>query len=65
MSFPYQDIMAAKVMVKRLVGAGMRKGPNDLLVIPNAVADQWYTDEAVRYLQEQKEKRSKPVAVIH
>jgi len=65
MSFPYQDIMAAKVMVKRLVGAGVRKGPNDLLVIPNAVAEQWYTDEAVRYLQEQKEKRSQPVAVIH
>lgn len=64
MSFPYQDIMAAKVVVKRLVGSGMRKGPNDLLVIPNAVADQWYTDEAVRYLQEQKEKRSKPVAEI-
>lgn len=62
--FPYQDIRAAKVLVKRLVGAGVRKGPTDLLVIPNAVAEQWYTDEAVRYLKEQKEKRSQPVAVI-
>lgn len=64
-NFSYQDIMAAKVLVKRLVGSEMRPGPKDLLLLPNAVAEQWYTDEAVRYLQEQKEKRSQPVAVIN
>lgn len=64
MGWPLADIMAAKVLVKRLVQSGMRKGPTDLLVLPDHLIEEWYNAEAVRYLQEQKEKRSKPIAVI-
>lgn len=62
--FPLMDVMAAKVLVKRLVQSGMRKGPSELLTLPDYLLEQWYTDEAYRYLQEQKAARSKPVAVI-
>lgn len=33
-----------------------------MLVISDAVYEQWLTDEAVRYLQEQKALRSQPIA---
>lgn len=56
--------MAAKVMVKLLVKSGVRKGPSDLLVLPDHLIEEWYNDDAVRYLQEQKERRSKPVAEL-
>lgn len=56
--------MSAKVLVKRLVQSGYRKGPSDLLVLPDHALEQWYTDEAVRYLQERKQERSKPVAEL-
>ena len=62
--WPLIQVMSAKVLVKRLVQSGMRKGPSELLTLPDYLLEQWYTDEAYRYLQEQKEKRSKPVAVI-
>jgi hypothetical protein len=58
------DIMAAKVMVKRLVQSGYRPGPSELLVLSDRALEEWYTDEAVRYLQEQKVLRSKPVAEL-
>ena len=65
LGFSRQEIAAAKVVVKRLVGSQMRKGPTDLLLLPRHHVEQWFNDEAVRYLQEQKAKRSQPVAVIH
>lgn len=64
MGWPLLDIMTAKVLVKRLVQSGMRKGPSELLVLSDHALEEWYTDDAVRYLQEQKEKRSKPVAEL-
>lgn len=64
LGWPLQDIMAAKVMVKRLVGAGYRKGPPDMMILPAHVVEDWFTEDAVRYLKEQKAARSKPVAEI-
>ena len=65
LGFSRQDIAAAKVVVKRLVGSQMRKGPTDMLLLPRHHVEQWFNDEAIRYLKEQKAKRSAPVAVIH
>lgn len=65
MQFPMADIMAAKVVVKMLVLSGIRKGPSDLLVLPGHLLEQWFNDEAVRYLQEQKAlKHGKPAAEL-
>lgn len=57
------DIMSAKVYVKRLVQSGYRKGPSDLLVLSDHALEQWYSEEAVRYLEERRAARS-PTVVI-
>lgn len=64
LGFSLEDVMAAKVVVKRLVQNGLRKAPSDLLVLPDRVLEEWYNQDAVRYLQEQKAKRQQPVATI-
>ncbi len=64
LGFSRLDIAAAKVLVRRLVENGHRKGPTDLMVLPAHVVEQWLTDEAVRYLQEQKSVRQRPIAEI-
>lgn len=64
MGWPLTQIMSAKVLVKRLVQSGFRKGPSDLLVLSDQALEQWYTDEAVRYLQERKEAHYQPVAEL-
>jgi len=57
--------MAAKVLVKRLVGAGLRPGPAaGLLVLPRHEVEMWFDKEAVKFLKEQKEARQRPIAVL-
>ena len=48
------DIAAAKVLVKVLVASGQRPASKNLLVLPEHALEEWYTQEAVRYLQERK-----------
>jgi len=63
-SFSKLDIAVAKVIVKRLVKNGWRKGPKDLLILSDSAEEQWYNEEALVYLQEQKELYYKPIAEI-
>lgn len=42
----------ATVMVRRLVRAGLRKGPSDLLLLPDYLLDRWYNEDAIAYLHE-------------
>lgn len=60
--FTLMDVMSAKVLVKRLVQSGMRKGPSDLLVLPSHILEEWYSQEAVRYLKEKRGER--PTLII-
>ena len=51
------DLAVARVMVKRLVEAGYRKGPSELLVLPQNEIELWYDQEAVRFLDENLKQR--------
>lgn len=55
--FARLDIAAARVLVKRLVKSGLRKGPSEMLILTDTALEQWYSEEAVAYLHEQAEKR--------
>lgn len=46
------DIAVAKVVVKKMIRAGVRKGPSDLLLLSDAFLESWYEDDAKRYLEE-------------
>lgn len=55
--FTRLEIASARVLVKRLVRSGLRKGPSDYLLLSDTALDQWYDGEAVAYLHEQYSKR--------
>ena len=63
-SFSRLDLAAAKVVVKRLVQAGVRKGPTEFLVLSDSQVNDWLNEEAERYLREQQVRQQQPVAVI-
>ena len=44
-------------MVKRLVEAGIRNGPSELLVMPDTAKEYWYDQEALVYLEENLKAR--------
>lgn len=59
------DIAAAKVLVKRLVQCGLRKGPCDLLLLSDSALNEWYNEEAVAYLHERAaEKKAAQGTVV-
>lgn len=45
------------MLVKRLVRSGLRKGPTEMLILTDTALEEWYSEEAVRYLHEQASKR--------
>lgn len=47
----------ARVLVKRLVRSGLRKGPSDMLLLTDSALEQWYSEEAEAYLLEQAQER--------
>lgn len=47
----------ARVMVKRLVEAGFRKGPSEYLVMPDTAKELWFDQEALIYLEENMKVR--------
>lgn len=51
--FKESDLAVARIMVRRLVRAGYRKGPTDYLILTDSSLDQWFNEEAVRWLHEQ------------
>ena len=46
------DLAIARMVVKKQVRAGFRKGPSDYLVLPDSEIEHWLDEEAVRYLEE-------------
>lgn len=58
------DIAAARVLVKRLVRSGLRKGPSDMLLISDSALEQWYDEDAVAYLHEKATEAKKARGVI-
>lgn len=61
--FSEMDLAAARVLVRRLVQSGLRKGPSDYLLLLDSELDRWYAEEAVRYLHEQGQKRKAPLVL--
>jgi tRNA(Met) C34 N-acetyltransferase TmcA len=57
MAFSEMDQAVARVVVRLMVKAGMRKGPSDLLIMEDWVLDRWYQQDAIEYLKEQQAKR--------
>lgn len=53
--FSRWDIAVAKVMVRRLIEAGARKGPSDLLLIEGWMYDRWLEEDAVAFLRQMAE----------
>lgn len=62
--FKRLDIAAARVLVKRLVRSGLRKGPSDMLLIMDSALEQWYDEEAVAYLHEMAAAAQKRRGVV-
>lgn len=51
--FTRLEIASARVLIKRLVRSGLRKGPSDYLLLSDTALEQWWDEEAVAYLHEQ------------
>lgn len=64
LGFSRADIATAKVVVKMQVGKGLRKAPTDALILPRHHVEEWFNEEAVKFLKEQKAARQRPVAEI-
>lgn len=62
--FTRLDIAAARVLVKRLVRSGLRKGPSDYLLLTDTALNSWYDDDAVAYLHEVAQKKKDARGVI-
>lgn len=62
--FSRLDIAAARVLVKRLVRSGLRKGPSDMLLLSDSALDSWYDDDAVAYMHEVSAKKMADRGVI-
>lgn len=63
--FPFTDLLIARMIVKKLVAKGLRKGPSELLVLSDLALEEWYTEEARQFLREQVAERRAVVAEIH
>lgn len=62
--FQRLDIAAARVLIKRLVRSGLRKGPSEFLLLSDSALDSWYDEEAIAYLHEQAKKAADARGVI-
>lgn len=65
LGFSERDMLIAKMLVRKMVRAGIRKPPNELLVISDLAYEQWLREEAVSLLREQKAFRQRVIAEIH
>lgn len=61
--FKLSELAAAKVVVKHLVRMQARKGPTDLLVLPDSALEKWYDEDAAAYLREQMARRHPTIEV--
>lgn len=57
LDFSIEDLLVAKITVRELIRRGARKGPSDLLMLPDHLIEQWYEEDARRFLQENKARR--------
>ena len=64
LGFSELDIAIARMVVRKLVENGYRKGPSELLVLEPWQLESWWTEDAIAWLREQKEKRQRAVIEI-
>ncbi len=57
LGFDRMELAVAKIVVREQIARGLRKGPSDLLILPDHLLDEWLEAEAVHFLQEQKARR--------
>lgn len=50
--YPEMDIQIAELAVRHAVASGTRSNPSDLFMLPHHVINQWFRDEAIRFLDE-------------
>lgn len=50
--FTRLEIASARVLIKRLVRSGLRKGPSEMLLMLDSALEQWYDEEAIVFLHE-------------
>lgn len=62
--FREADLAVARIMVRRLVRSGLRKGPSDYLLLSDSALDQWFNEEAKAYLHEMGKQRQGGVLEI-
>lgn len=62
--FSRLDVAVARVLIKRLIRSGLRKGPSDMLLLSDSALESWYDDDAVSYLHETAAKRKAAQGVI-
>lgn len=57
LGFPPEDIAIAKITVRHLVATGQRQCISDLMMLPDHAINEWYDQEAIRFLEEQAARR--------
>lgn len=62
--FTRLEIASARVLVKRLVRSGHRKGPSDYLLLSDSVLEKWWDEDAIAYLHEQYAARKAARGVV-
>lgn len=63
--FSRLDIAVARILVKRLVRSGHRKGPSDYLILMDSELERWWDEEAVAYLHEKAQAAKDARGVIN
>ena len=64
LGFSELDIAVATVVVKRMIVNGTRKGPTNMLLVPPSALAEWYREDAISFLRDQKAWRQRVVAEI-
>jgi len=57
LSFPQWEVDIAKIVVRHLVATGKRQCISDLMMLSGPAMEEWFAQDAIRYLQEQKALR--------
>lgn len=60
-----EDIAVARVLAKRLISAGQRKGPPDFLLLPDSAVEAWLDQEAIRLLEENGQQKQSGKKVVY
>ena len=62
--FTRLEIASARIVIKRLIRSGLRRGPSDYLILEDHVLEKWFDEDAVAYLHECAQARKAREGVI-